>query len=400
LAKARQTCYDENPSMKRASIAIALLVSGFLAGLVLTGRLRSADESIAQTAQRQGQAIAVPAPLSTPAGLPDLTGVAAQAVKGVVNISSVNVVRGPNSPFANDPYFEYFFGGREDIFGSRDRLAQSLGSGVLISEDGYVVTNSHVIGSAKANVTVIFSDKHEAPARVIGIDKATDLALVKVDKPGQPPLKWGDSSQAKVAEWVLAIGSPYQLSHSVSLGIISALGRKNLGFSEYEDFIQTDAAINRGNSGGALVSARGELIGINTGIFSSNQNGGSEGIGFAIPSNLARRVIGEIIEHGVVRRGSLGRMMLYPLTTQVAAQLGVRQTTGAFVNEIERRSPAYQAGLEPGDIIVSFNGQNVIDPGHFVQLVSDARIGSTAVIGVIREGRQITLKIPVLQREG
>ena len=146
---------------------------------------------------------------------------------------------------------------------------------------------------------------------------------------------------------MLAIGSPYQLSHSVSLGIISALGRKNLGFSEYEDFIQTDAAINRGNSGGALVNARGELIGINTGIFSSNQNGGSEGIGFAIPSNLARRVIGEIIEHGVVRRGSLGRMILYPLTTQVAAQLGVRDTTGAFVNEIDRRSPAYQAGLEP-----------------------------------------------------
>ena len=281
----------------------------------------------------------------------------------------MQVIRRPNSPFANDPFFEYFFGGREDIFGSRDQLARSLGSGVLISEDGYVVTNSHVIGSEKADVTVIFSDKHEAPARIIGIDKATDLALVKVDKPAQPPLKWGDSSQAKVAEWVLAIGSPYQLSHSVSLGIISALGRKNLGFSEYEDFIQTDAAINRGNSGGALVNARGELIGINTGIFSSNQGGGSEGIGFAIPSNLARTVIGEIIEHGMVRRGSLGRMFLYPLTTQMAAQLGVRETTGAFVNEIDRRSPAYQAGLDAGDIIISFNGQTVIDPSHFVQLV-------------------------------
>jgi S1-C subfamily serine protease len=386
--------------MKRASIGIALLVSGFLAGLVLTGRLRSADESLAQPAQRQGQAVAIPGSLSTPTGLPDLTGVAAQAVKGVVNISSELAVRRPNSPYVNDPLFEYFFGTREDVFGSRDHLARSLGSGVLISEDGYVVTNSHVIGSDKAAVTVIFSDKHESPARIIGIDKATDLALVKVDKPGQPPLKWGDSSQTKVAEWVLAIGSPYQLSHSVSLGIISALGRKNLGFSEYEDFIQTDAAINRGNSGGALVSARGELIGINTGIFSSSGGGGSEGIGFAIPSNLARRVIGEIIEHGVVRRGSLGRMMLYPLTTQVAQQLGMRQTTGAFVNEIERRSPAYQAGLEPGDVIVSFNGQNVIDPSHFVQLVSDARIGSTAIVGVIRDGRQVTLKIPVLQREG
>jgi S1-C subfamily serine protease len=386
--------------MKRASIGIALLVSGFLAGLVLTGRLRSADESTAQPVQRQGQAIALPAAAAAPGGLPDLTGIAAQAVKGVVNISSVQVIRRPNSPFTNDPFFEYFFGGREDIFGTRDQLARSLGSGVLISEDGYVVTNSHVIGSDKAEVTVIFSDKHEAPARIIGIDKATDLALVKVDKPAQPPLKWGDSSQLKVAEWVLAIGSPYQLSHSVSLGIISAVGRKNLGFSEYEDFIQTDAAINRGNSGGALVSARGELIGINTGIFSSNQGGGSEGIGFAIPSNLARRVIGEIIEHGVVRRGSLGRMMLYPLTTQMATQLGVGATTGAFVNEIEKRSPAYQAGLDAGDVIVSFNGTAVVDPAHFVQLVSDARIGSTATIVVFRDGRQVTLKVPVLQREG
>jgi len=385
--------------MKRASIGIALLVSGFLAGLVLTGRLRSADESVAQTVQRPGQTAAIAAPVVATGGLPDLTGIAAQAVKGVVNISSVQVVRRANAPLANDPFFEYFFG-REDVFGSRDQLARSLGSGVLISQDGYVVTNSHVIGSDKANVTVIFSDKHEAPARIIGIDKVTDLALVKVDKAVQPPLKWGDSSQAKVAEWVLAIGSPYQLSHSVSLGIISALGRKNLGFSEYEDFIQTDAAINRGNSGGALVNARGELIGINTGIFSSNQNGGSEGIGFAIPSKLARSVIGEIIEHGVVRRGSLGRMILYPLTTQMAAQLGVRATSGAFVNEIEKRSPAYQAGLDAGDIIVSFNGTTVIDPGHFVQLVSDAPIGSTATVVVVREGKQVTLKIPVLQREG
>jgi len=386
--------------MKRASIGIALLVSGFLAGLVLTGRLRSADESVAQTVQRPGQTAAIAVPAPTPAGLPDLTGVAAQAVKGVVNISSVQVIRRPNTPFTNDPFFEYFFGSRGDAFGSRDQLARSLGSGVLISQDGYVVTNSHVIGSDKADVTVIFSDKHEAPARIIGIDKVTDLALVKVDKAAQPPLKWGDSSQAKVAEWVLAIGSPYQLSHSVSLGIISALGRKNLGFSEYEDFIQTDAAINRGNSGGALVSARGELIGINTGIFSSNQGGGSEGIGFAIPSNLARTIIGEIIEHGVVRRGSLGRMILYPLTTQMAAQLGVGTTSGAFVNEIEKRSPAYQAGLDAGDIVVSFNGTTVMDPGHFVQLVSAATIGSTATVVVVREGRQVTLKIPVLQREG
>jgi serine protease Do len=384
--------------MKRASIGVALLIAGFIAGLVLTGRLRSAEESRAQTAPRPPQTAVMPAALGAAAALPDLTTVAAQAVRGVVNISSEQVIRRPNSPFANDPFFEYFFGGRDDIFGSRDQLARSLGSGVLISGDGYVVTNSHVIGSEKAAITVVFADKHEAPARIIGIDRATDLALVKVSKASQPPLQWGDSNRAKVAEWVLAIGSPYQLNQTVTLGIISALGRRNLGFSEYEDFIQTDAAINQGNSGGALVNTRGELIGINTGILS--QSGGYQGIGFAIPSNLARRIIDELIEHGVVRRGSLGRMNLYPITTQIAEQLGLRQTTGAFVDQIDRRSSAYRGGVEPGDVIVSFNGQTVTDPSHLLRLVSDATVGSAATIVVIREGRQVTLQVSILQREG
>ncbi len=385
--------------MKRASIGIALLIAGFVAGLVLTGRLRSAEESTAQTTRRSGQPLAIPAAMATSTGLPDLTVIAEQAVKGVVNISSVQVIRRPNSPFANDPMFDYLFGGREDIFGSRERLERSLGSGVLISDDGYVVTNSHVIGSEKAEITVVFADKHEAPAKIIGIDKATDLALVKTAKPSQPPLKWGDSSRTRVAEWVLAIGSPYQLSQTVTLGIISALGRRNLGFSEFEDFIQTDAAINQGNSGGALVNARGELIGINTGILSTTQGGGYQGIGFAIPSNLARKVLGELVEHGVVRRGSLGRMDLYPLTTQLSSQIGLRDTRGAFVNRIDRRSPAFQAGVAPGDVIISFNGQLVDDPPHLVRLVADARIGGTAAVVVMREGRQVTLQIPVLQRE-
>jgi len=384
--------------MKRASIGVALLIAGFIAGLVLTGRLRSAEESAAQIPPRTSQPVAVPVAVASGALLPDLTVIADQAVKGVVNISSVQVVRRQNTPFANDPMFEYLFGGRDDIFGPRERMERSLGSGVLISEDGYVVTNSHVIGSSKAEITVVFADKHEAPAKIIGIDKATDLALVKVSQPTQPPLRWADSSKARVAEWVLAIGSPYQLSQSVSLGIISALGRRNLGFSEYEDFIQTDAAINQGNSGGALVNARGELIGINTGIIS--QSGGYQGIGFAIPSNLARRVIGELIEHGVVRRGSLGLMDLYPLTTQLSAQLGLRDTRGALVNRIDRRSPAFQAGVEPGDVIITFNTQSVDDPSHLIRLVGDARIGSTATVVVIRDGRQVTLQVPVLQREG
>ena len=341
---------------------------------------------------------AVATPAATLSALPDFTAVAAQGVKGVVNISSVRVVRTPNSPFANDPMFQYFFGGQDDMFGSRDRREMSLGSGVLISSDGYVVTNNHVVQSRNAEITVVFGDKHEVDAKVIGTDPATDIALVKVAQASQPALPWGDSSNLKVGQWVLAIGSPFQLSQTVTSGIVSALGRNNVGFSEYEDFIQTDASINPGNSGGALINMRGELIGINTGIVSESHS--SAGIGFAIPSNLARRVIEQLIQHGQVLRGSLGGMRLYPLTTQLAAELGIHDTRGAFVNQIDRRSPAYQAGLQPTDVIVSFNGQTVDDPSHLVRLVADAKIGATAAVGVIRQGRPLNLQIRVVQREG
>jgi serine protease Do len=386
--------------MKRASIGIALLLSGFLAGLVLTGRLRSASDLAANQAKTRSAGSAIAVPFSAPQGPPDFTGVAAQAVKGVVNISSVNLVRTPNSPWANDPMFQYFFGGQDDMFGSRPRAEMSLGSGVLISSDGYVVTNNHVVQSRNAEITVVFGDKHELPGKIVGTDPATDIALVKVAQASQPAMAWGDSSNVKVGQWVLAIGSPYQLNQTVTSGIVSALGRTNLGFSEYEDFIQTDAAINPGNSGGALVNMRGELIGINTGIYSTTQGGGYQGIGFAIPSNLARRVIDQLIQHGQVLRGSLGRMQLYQLTTQLAAELGVHDTRGAFVNQIDRRSPAYQAGIRPTDVIVSFNGQTVDDPSHLIRLVADAKIGSTATVGIVREGRQLTLKIPVVESQG
>ncbi len=382
--------------MKRASVALALLLSGFIAGLILTGRLPPAGDTLAQPAQRQ--AIAVPAALA--GGLPDLSGVAAQAVKSVVNISSVTVTQAPRSPFSDDPFLQYFFGGQEDMYGGRDRRDMSLGSGVLVSADGYVVTNNHVVRSAKAEVTVAFGDKHEVPARIIGTDPATDIALLKI-APGSAPMPamtWGDSSKLKVAEWVLAIGSPFQLNQTVTLGIVSALGRTNVGFSEYEDFIQTDAAINPGNSGGALVNARGELVGINTGIVAPS--GGNQGIGFAVPSNLTRRVIDELIKYGMVHRGSIGQMLLYPLTTQLAAELGLREARGVFVNRIDRRSPAFRGGLQPGDVIISFNGQMVEDPSHLLRLVADATIGSTSTVVVMRDGRQVTLQIPILQREG
>jgi Do/DeqQ family serine protease len=384
--------------MKRVSLAFALLVSGFVAGLVVTGRLKSAGELVAEQQLAKPGAASVALTTSPQPVLPDFTTISAQAVKGVVNISSVRVVRTPNSPWANDPLFQYLFGGQDDMFGSIDRRAMSLGSGVLISADGYVVTNNHVVQSRNAEVTVAFGDRHEVPAKIIGTDPATDLALVKVPSASQPAIAWGDSSAMKVGQWVLAIGSPYQLDQTVTSGIVSAVGRANVGFSEYEDFIQTDASINPGNSGGALINMRGELIGINTGIVSESHS--SAGIGFAIPSNLARRVIDQLVRFGEVRRGSLGRMQLFPLTTQMAEEMGLRETRGAFVNQIDRRSPAYQSGVQPADVIVSFNGQAIDSPAHLLRLLADAKIGTTATVGLMRQGRQISVQIPVVLRQG
>jgi S1-C subfamily serine protease len=211
-------------------------------------------------------------------------------------------------------------------------------------------------------------------------------------------MPWGDSSKLKVAEWVLAIGNPYQLSQTVTLGIVSAVNRTNLGVSSYEDFVQTDAAINPGNSGGALVNARGELVGINTVIFS--QSGGYQGIGFAVSSNLARRIFNDLRQYGEVRRGEMvGIDEVQPLTTQGAAGLGAPDLQGAMIASIYRDSPAYRAGLRPGDVIVTVNGTTVTDPAHLSRLVSDAPIGGTARVGIIREGRRLELQVPIGSRQ-
>src|SRR4029077_8216650 len=241
--------------------------------------------------------------------------VAGQAVKGVANISSLQVTRTSNSPFAADPFFRYFFGEQDDVFGTRDRRSLNLGSGVVISQDGYVVTNNHVVGDKKQTITVALPSKREVRGRLIGTDPATDIALIKLNVTDLPVIPWGDSAQLKIGEWVLAIGSPFQLSATVTAGIISATGRTNVGFADYEDFIQTDAAINPGNSGGALVNTRGELIGINTGIFT--QSGGYQGIGFAVPSNLARRVVSDLMRYGEVRRGTISGISIEQLTPEV-----------------------------------------------------------------------------------
>ena len=234
--------------IRRFLLAAIFVSSGLVAGMVLTGRMRG-DEARADATPATQQA-AAPAPAAAPAfpaGLPDLSSIASRAIPSVMNITSLNVVRQQNSPFTSDPLFRYFFG--DDMYAPRSRVAQSLGSGVIVSSDGYILTNNHVVGSVNAQVSVVMADKRELRAKIIGVDEWTDIALLKIEARGLPVLPWGDSSKLKVAEWVLAIGNPFQLNQTVTLGIVSALGRSLGGnLATYEDFIQTDAAINPGNS--------------------------------------------------------------------------------------------------------------------------------------------------------
>jgi len=379
-------------------LAVVLLSSGFVAGALLSGRIRERTVAEAQAPAQSRPTVTAPAPVGAATTLTDFSRIAERTIPAVVNISARQVVRRQIvNPFG--PLF-----GDSEVLGSRRGIQNSLGSGVIVSQDGFILTNYHVVtGEARrvtieqVDVTVTLADKREVRADPVGFDSATDLALIKIAASNLPTIPWGDSSRLKVAEWVLAIGNPYQLSQTVTLGIVSAVGRTNLGVSSYEDFVQTDAAINPGNSGGALVNSRGELVGINTFIYS--QSGGYQGIGFAVSSNLARRIVSDLQQYQEVRRGTIG---LTPddygqVTTRVAEEFGAPDTKGALVYQMYRDTPAYKSGMRPQDVIVAFGGTPVDDPGHLWRLMSDARIGSTAVVTVIREGRRVELKIPVVR---
>ena len=384
--------------IRRLVVFTSCLGVAFFAALVLTGRMGTVgDTSAAPSAQTSAPRTTGAAAIS--GGMPDLTAVAQRAIASVTNISSTQIVRTPNSPFANDPFFRFFFNDQQDdAFGYREQRAQSLGSGVIVSADGYVLTNNHVVDQG-VEITVTMPDKRELRAKVIGVDEATDLAVLKIDASNLPTMPWGDSSHLKVAEWVLAIGNPFQLNQTVTLGIVSATGRRLEGrLATYEDFIQTDAAINPGNSGGALVNARGELVGINTAIFS--ETGGYQGIGFAVPSNLAQHVMVELIKFGEVHRGTISGITLQPLTSRLAEQLGASSTHGMVVVSMQQRSEAYLAGMRPGDIIVRFNGTAVEDQSHIMRLLADAKIGSTVTLDLLREGKSLSVKVPIVKSSG
>jgi S1-C subfamily serine protease len=380
-------------------IALLLAGLGFVAGRVITGLADGgADSPQSSTPARP---VTTPAPVAAGATLPDFTRIADRAVPAVASISARQVVRRQPSPF--DSFFGF---DDDDFFGGGSRVQSSLGSGVVVGADGYILTNNHVVTGEQQrislrdlNITVSLGDRRDVAAALIGVDPATDLALLKIDAKNLPTIPWGDSSKLRIAEWVLAIGNPYQLNSTVTLGIVSAVSRNNLGISQYEDFVQTDAAINPGNSGGALVNGRGELIGINTVIFS--QSGGYQGIGFAVSSNLARRVFNDLRQYGEVRRGTIGFIQVLPLTPQLAQELSAPDTQGLAIAGIGRSAiAAYRAGLRVGDVLKTFNGAAVTDAGQLYRLISDAAIGSTATLGLVREGKSLTIKVPIERPTG
>ncbi len=323
--------------------------------------------------------------------------VAKRAKAAVVNVSSVKkTAQGADrlpSPFFDDPFFRRFFGEEFErrMPGPRDRREQGLGSGVIVTADGYIVTNNHVVEGAD-ELTVALPDKRTFKAKVIGTDPKTDVAVIKIDASSLPVLSWGDAGQLQVGEMVLAVGNPFGLNQTVTMGIISAVGRANVGIVDYEDFIQTDAAINPGNSGGALVNLKGELIGINTAIFT--QSGGYMGIGFAIPSNMARNVMDSLIKHGKVVRGWIG-VSIQEVTQDLAKEFGASETKGALVADVLDDSPAAKAKLERGDIIMTYDGKAINDPGHLRSMVAGTAPGTTVRLSIWRDKttKELTLVI-------
>jgi len=306
------------------------------------------------------------------------------AAPSVVNLYTTEVINKPAHPLFEDPQFRRFFG---DNSPKQKRMESSLGSGVIMSPEGYILTNNHVTSGAD-QIVVALKDGRETLARVIGSDPETDLAVLKIDLKTLPAITVGRSDNIRIGDVALAIGNPFGVGQTVTMGIISATGRNQLGLNNYEDFIQTDAAINPGNSGGALVDANGNLTGINTAIFS--KSGGSQGIGFAIPVKLAMEVMKSIIEHGQVIRGWLG-IEVQPLTQELAESFGLSGRPGIVVAGIFRDGPAQKAGLQLGDVILSIDGEPAGDGRRSMNQVARIKPTDKVTIQVMRNGKELKL---------
>ena len=319
---------------------------------------------------------------------------AARAMPAVVNILTLQVPKRGAHPLARDPFFKRFFGDRDPDGEDDEDLKNSLGSGVIVSHEGYVLTNNHVVEGAD-EIEVVLTDGRKAPAKIVGLDPETDLAVIKIKLDKLPSIVLGQSEQARVGDVVLAIGNPFGVGQTVTMGIISALGRNNLHINSFENFIQTDAAINFGNSGGALVDTRGNLIGINTAIYS--QSGGSVGIGFAIPVSTAKTVMEAIIKDGHVVRGWIG-VETQDITPELADSFSLQRSSGAMIAGVVRNGPADKAGIVPGDILLTVEGKPVGDTTEMLNLIAQLPPGGKARMTVLRKNREAALDVVVGKR--
>jgi Do/DeqQ family serine protease len=326
-------------------------------------------------------------PVISESGVPTLAPMIRKVSPAVVNIATRGTIRerGAQNPLLDDPFFRRFFDVPPDT-GPRARPFQSAGSGVIFdAHSGYIVTNAHVVENA-SEITVTLQDGRDLKAEIIGSDTPSDVAVLRVKPDGLTQIPLGDSAKVEVGDFVVAIGNPFGLQHTVTSGIISGLSRSGINPDGYEDFIQTDASINPGNSGGALVSLRGELIGINTAILS--RSGGNIGIGFAIPVNMARSVMDQLIRYGSVKRGQLG-VSMYTVTPDIAHSLGLPSVVGALVSQVVEGSPADHAGIRTGDVITAVNGQPVKSNSELRNTIGLLRVGDKVDIGLLRDGKPL-----------
>ena len=325
--------------------------------------------------------------------LPSFAEIVEKVSKGVVNISTTRVEEQPNpfwwffgpGPGPGEEFFRRFFGEPQRRIPTR-----SLGSGFLISPDGYIVTNSHVVRGA-TDINVTLWDGRTFKAKIVGVDDATDIAVLKIDATNLPYLKFGDSNELRVGDWVIAIGNPFGLGHTVTVGVVSAKGR-SLGITRYEDFIQTDAAINPGNSGGPLINIKGEVVGINTAILNPSGMSVNAGIGFAIPSSLAKDIVPTLIAKGKVERAWLG-VYIQEVTPEIAKQLGLKEAKGALVSDVIPGSPADKVGIKRGDVIIEFDGKKVESWRQLPIMVSLSPVNKKAKLKIIRDGKELEFEV-------
>jgi serine protease DegQ len=331
---------------------------------------------------------------SAPAEL-SYSAAAKKAKPSVVNIFTSQQARQPRNPLLNDPLFRRFFGER-GFDGPADEAQRpsSLGSGVLVSEQGYIVTNNHVVEAAD-EIEVALADGRTASATLIGSDPDTDIAVIKIDLPDLPAISFAEADKVEIGDVVLAIGNPFGVGQTVTMGIVSALGRSELGINTFENFIQTDAAINPGNSGGALIDARGNLLGINTAIYS--KTGGSLGIGFAIPATTVKQIMEALIKDGSVTRGWLG-VEVQDVTAELASSFRLKAAKGALIAGVVRNGPAANAGIKPGDVLLTIDGKEVLNSARMLDIIAALKPEQAVPMSYIRQGEQIDTTVTVGKR--